>query len=320
MRIVGAILGILFSFSALAGPKEPLKLKLALNWKAEPEFGGFYEAKLGGAFQRKGLDVEILEGGAGTPIVQMIATGQADFGIAAADEVVISQERGTDVLALFAVYQTNPQGIMVHPAKNFKNIGELFASPGTLAIQAGAPTTLFLKNKYPGAKLKTVPYLGGVGNFLNDESFSQQCFITSEPLAVRKKGKLSQTFLIAEAGFNPYATVVVARKSALDRDPVAAQAFVQAVREGWSSYLKSPERANLWMAKLNPTMDLATFREVSEVQKPFILGQTFEKFESQPKVTLGKMTSERWKILEDQLFQLRLIKKLPPVAGLFRDL
>lgn len=315
----GLILAVFCTFSAFAAEPSPTRLKLALNWKAEPEFGGFYAAKLGGAFKHNGLEVEVLEGGAGTPVVQMIATGKADFGISAADEVVISQERGTDVTALFAVYQTNPQGVMSHPSQGFKTLADLFAAPGTLAIQGGAPHTLYLKGKFPNARVKLVPYLGGIGNFLTDKTYSQQCFITSEPLSAKKKNEPTKTFLIADAGFNPYATVVVARRSYLEKNPQVAKAFVEAVRQGWGEYLKSPDQANQTMAKLNPSMDLATFKEVAEVQKPFILGETGGVPDAKSDAELGKMTAERWKAISAQLLQLKLIQKAPAVEGLFRN-
>lgn len=318
-KVIVLVLASLWAASAFAAEVHPTHLRLALNWKAEPEFGGFYAAQLGGAFKRNGFDVEVLEGGAGTPVVQMIATGQAEFGISAADEVVISQERGTDVTALFAVYQTNPQGLMVHPSQGFKNIGDLFASNTTLAIQSGAPHTLYLKNKFPGSKVKLVPYLGGIGNFLTDEKYSQQCFITSEPLEAKKKGKPTQSFLIADAGFNPYATVLVARRSYLEKNPQIAKLFVEAVRQGWGEYLKSPDQANQHMSKLNPSMELATFQEVAEVQKPFIVGETGGKPDAKRESELGKMSSERWKSITDQLLQLKLIKKAPAADGLFRN-
>ena len=58
-------------------------MQFALNWKAEPEFGGFYAAKLSGYFEKRGLNVDITEGGAGTPVVQMVANSKVPFGIAA---------------------------------------------------------------------------------------------------------------------------------------------------------------------------------------------------------------------------------------------
>src|SRR5690242_7995775 len=90
------------------------KLVLALNWVPEPEFGGFYAARETGAYRRQGFDVDIRGGGAGVPVVQMVATGRADFGTVGADELVTARARGADVVAVFATFQTSPQGIMVH--------------------------------------------------------------------------------------------------------------------------------------------------------------------------------------------------------------
>src|SRR6185437_5688353 len=80
---------------------------LALDWVPEPEFGGFYAARETGAFRAEGLDVEIQGGGAGVPVVQMVGTGKADFGVAGADEILIARARGADVLPVFAVFQTS---------------------------------------------------------------------------------------------------------------------------------------------------------------------------------------------------------------------
>lgn len=288
-------------------------VKFALNWKAEPEFGGFYAAKLAGSFAKRGLDVEITEGGAGTPVVQMVANGKVPFGIAAADEVALSRARGTDVVALFAVYQTNPQGIMVHPERGFKSIGDVFAAPGTLAIQSGAPYTLFLQAKFADAKVKLVPYAGGIAQFLTDANYSQQCFVTAEPLLAKKKNKPAASFLIADAGFNPYGTVVVARRQYIDKNPKLARDLIEAIRDGWSEYLRAPESANALMVKLNPAMDSETMRESAEVQKPFILAA------NTPNKELGKMSSARWTTLVDQLFAMKLIKKKPAVAKLYQN-
>jgi NitT/TauT family transport system substrate-binding protein len=309
--ILGCVL-ILFSVVAAWGA-QATKMQFALNWKAEPEFGGFYTAKMSGSFQKRNLDVEIIEGGAGTPVVQMVANNKVRFGIAAADEVVISQARGTDVVALFAVYQVNPQGIMVHPERGFKSIADVFKSPGTLAIQSGSPHTLFLQSQFPGYKVTFVPYAGGIATFLTDPNFSQQCFVTSEPLIARRKGKPAQSFLIADAGFKPYGTVVIARRQYVEKNQKQTRDLIDAVREGWIEYLRAPEPANNAMVKLNPAMDVLSMKEAAEVQTPFILG------EGTPAQELGKMTMERWSTLVNQLYDLKLIKTKPVAHKLFQN-
>ena len=98
-------------------------LKLALDWVPEPEFGGFYAGRESGAYLRHGIKLEIQGGGAGVPVLQMVATGRADFGTVGADELVTARTRGADVVALFATFQTSPQGIMVHAARKLHKVG-----------------------------------------------------------------------------------------------------------------------------------------------------------------------------------------------------
>ena len=314
MRIVLFLLAsILLASSVEAAQAARVNLQFALNWKAEPEFGGFYAAKLSGYFEKRGLNVDITEGGAGTPVVQMVANRKVSFGIAAADEVVLAQARGADVIALFAVYQTNPQGIMVHPERGFKSIADVFHAPGILAIQNGAPHTLFLQAKFGKAKVKLVPYPGGIATFLTDPHYSQQCFVTSEPLLARKKSVSVKSFLIADEGFKPYGTVVIARRRYVEENQKQSRDLIDAVREGWQEYLRAPETANARMVKLNPAMDVDTMKEAAEVQKPFIIAA------NAPVQELGKMTVDRWTTLVRQLYDIKLIKTKPQAEKLFQN-
>jgi NitT/TauT family transport system substrate-binding protein len=313
MSIVLFLLASLTLAFPAAAQSAPVNLQFALNWKAEPEFGGFYTAKLAGYFEKRGLNVDITEGGAGTPVVQMVANSKVPFGIAAADEVVIAQARTADVIALFAVYQTNPQGIMVHPERGFKSIADVFNSPGTLAIQNGSPHTLFLQAKFAKAKVKLVPYAGGIATFLTDPSYSQQCFVTSEPLLAKKKSVPANSFLIADEGFKPYGTVVVARRQYVEKNPKQTRNFIDAVREGWQEYLRAPQIANGLMVKLNPAIDADTMREAAEVQRPFIIAA------NAPAQDLGKMTRDRWTTLANQLYDIKLIKTKPAAERLFQN-
>src|SRR5258706_7915448 len=152
--------------AAVAGTK----LTLALNWVPEPEFGGFYAARETGAYRRQGFDVDIRGGGAGVPVIQMVATGRADFGTAGADEVITARARGADIVAVFATFQTSPQGIMVHASRGLTSLAEVFQS-GTLAIEPGLAYAAYLKTRFPWEGVQIVPYDGGVARFLADSNF-----------------------------------------------------------------------------------------------------------------------------------------------------
>jgi NitT/TauT family transport system substrate-binding protein len=284
----------------------PAKVKLQLNWVPEPEFGGFYAAREAGAYTKSGLDVDIAGGGAGIPVVQMVAAGQADFGVAGADEVITARVRGADVVPVFAVYQTSPQGLMAHASRGAKNIADLLSS-GTVALEPGLPYATYLKKKFGFEKAKIVPYDGGVARFLTDKEFAQQCFITSEPIAAKQKGGDPQVFLVADEGYNPYLAVVITRRALLREQPDRVKAFVRATREGWKSYLDNPAVANTVMGKLNTTMTAETFAAAAAMQKPLIENADTAKS------GLGSMTRERWEKLGTQLVELGVVPKAPAV-------
>ncbi|MET0405784.1 MAG: ABC transporter substrate-binding protein [Cystobacter sp.] len=279
-------------------------VKLTLNWVAEPEFGGFYAAREQGHFKRHGMEVTIQGGGSGVPVLQMVATGQVDFGISSADEVITARARGVDVIPLFAVYQTSPQGLMAHASSGAKNIQDVLSS-GTVALEPGLPYAAFLKKKYGFDKVKVVPYDGGVARFVADKAFAQQCFITSEPIAARRQGADPTVFLVADEGFNPYNTVLITRRALWKEQPARVKEFVAAVREGWRAYLDEPAASNAVMGRINTSMDAETFAEAARTQKPLIeTAQTRDK-------GLGTMTRERWDTLARQLVALGLIDKVP---------
>jgi NitT/TauT family transport system substrate-binding protein len=281
------------------------KLRLALDWKPEPEFGGFYAAN----YESHGLNVDILPGGSGTPTVQMIGAGSAEFGTVSADEIVVARARGNDVVALFAVFQNCPQGIMVHPSPNMNTIADVFRG-GTLAIERGLPYARILENKYGFDKVKIVPSPGGdISAFLHDPKFAQQCFVTSEPLAAMHAGVAVKVFPVADSGYNPYTTVLATSGALLRSDIAKARAMVEAVREGWQAYLAASAATNTKMHTLNPSMDTATFAEVAEAQKPYI--ETPE---------LGAMTPARWETLIAQLKDLSDISQTMKPEECFRAL
>jgi NitT/TauT family transport system substrate-binding protein len=292
------------------------KVQLGLNWKPEPQFGGFYAAQEKGEFKKRGLDVTILEGGSGTPTVQMLVNKKLAYAIVSAEEIILSQDRNpkSKVVAVFATYQTYPCMIMSHAERGFQKLADVFSHEGTLSMQSGLPYYQFLQSKYGPFKVKVVPYLGGIVNFMNDPLFSQQGFITSEPLSAAKAGVKVKTFMIADEGFNPYTTVLAVHQDYLKQHSDEVRRFVEAVRAGWQDYLKDPASTNEFMARLNKSMTLTTFKESAEAQKKLI-----ETAETRQK-SLGFMSEGRWTRLVEQIHQLKLIRSKPRPQDLYKNI
>lgn len=287
-------------------------LRLALNWKPEPEFGGFYDAALRGIYQKEGIQLEILPGGVGTPVIQMVEAGKVEMGISNADEVILGHSQGAKVVSVFAVYQTSPMALLTHADRGFKELKDVFETPGTVAAERGLPYIRFCEKKYGLSKVKVVPFLGGVTQFLSDKKLSQQGFLTAEPILARKQGANPKTFLIADSGYNPYLTVVIVKKEFAEKNAELLKKFVRATQQGWENYLKDPTLANQKMAVLNPTMDPETFKEGAKEQIPLIQTAATKK------QGLGLQTKERWKQLSEQLLDLKVVKQIFPPETYFQ--
>lgn len=302
---------IVLLFSSLAFAAE--KTTIALNWVPEPEFGGIYAAREQGAFAKNNLDVDIKPGGAGVPTWQRVAKGEVDFAVSSADEVVIARSKGADVVAIFTIYQTCPQGIMVHKSRGLKELADVFKTPGTLALEIGLPYGKFLKEKYGlAAGVKQISYTGGIANFLADKNVAQQCFVFAEPMTAKAKGVEPQTFLIADSGYNPYTGVIITNGKLAKDKPALVTAMRQSMVDGWRAYLDDPKPANEVMQKLNTkTMDAAGFAAGAEAQKPLI------EDDHTKTAGLGSMTADRWTTLIDQLAGMKLIDKKPTAEECF---
>jgi len=288
------------------------KFSLTLDWVPEPEFGGFYAARDSGAFAKQGLDIDIRPRGQGQTW-KLVAEKSADFATTAADQVLIAREQGADVVAIFATFQTSPNAIMVHKARGFTKIDDVFTTPGTL--EAEDVTWLkFLRGKFPDAKVKLTSNSPGIATFLAKKDVSKQAFVTSEPIAATTAGSDPQTFLVADAGYNPYTTVVIARGEMVRNDPETIKKMIVALREGWATYLADPTATNATMGKLNRDMDAKTFVESANIQKALI------ETEETKKTALGEMTAERWNVLAKQLVDLGVIKKAPAAEECFISL
>jgi NitT/TauT family transport system substrate-binding protein len=301
---------VIAAVASLGGCKKPgdvhsvatggSKAVLMLDWKPEPEFGGFYDAKQSGAFAKAGLDMTIKSIPDGVEPYNEVINEKADFATTSADHVLLARLHNIDVVAIFAVYQTSPQAIMVHKSRGFKSVGDVFTSPGTLYAE-DLPWLTFCRKKFQPERVKIVTDPNGIGPFLADPMASQQCFVYSEPLQAKARGGDPQSFLIAHLGFNPYTTVVITRTKLAREHPEKIAAMVKACREGWTHYLADPKPANEAMHALNPDMDLPTFAAEAEAQKPLI--QT----DGGKPVPVGSMTDERWGALSLQLVGLNVI-------------
>ena len=136
-----------FALSAAFAADQPLfKLTVQLDWVAEPEHGGFYQAQARGFFRAEGLDVTLIPGGPGAHVMPSIATGKADIGQADDIGTLLQQAEGLPFVQFAAVFQDDPAGILVHADSSVRKFQDLQGK--TIIARPGWPFLEFLKKKY----------------------------------------------------------------------------------------------------------------------------------------------------------------------------
>ena len=277
-------------------------VKFLTDWYPQPEQGGFYNALVKGYYKDEGLDVTIVPGGPYITVEQQIAVGAAQFGMASSDKVLEGIGNDEPLIAIGATMQHDPQGIMVHADSDVHSFADLEGH--TVAIKPGSTWFAYLEARFKLKNLRTVPATYSVSNFLQDPTYIQQVFVTSEPFFARKSGAQVRTLLTSDTGYDPY-RVFDTSTSFLKEHPEVVAKFARASLRGWRDYMNDPTAANEAITKLNPAMsrDQMAFTYQALKDGRFITG-------SDPSGSqLGQLDPARWQTMYQQLLALKIITK-----------
>lgn len=292
---------------APAEPAEPArtKVRLALNWFPEPEFGGFYQGVLDGTYEKAGFDVEILPGGPGAPTLELLASGKVEAAVTSADDLLLKRAKGAAAIGVWPAFQLSPAGLMVRADRGIARFEDI--QGGRIALEVGGPLERVLWPRYGWeGKVERVPTSGSVSAFLADPELIQQAYVTAEPCAVKAQGVETVFLKASDAGWNPYASLLALPEPL----PAWAPAFVGATATAWAAYLADPSLANAEIARLNPQMTSEILPCVTEAQRPFVTGAD----------GLGAMTAARWDALAAGLVELGLLPPGSSASGAWKVL
>lgn len=281
-------------------------VRLALNWYAEAEHGGYIEALHSDDYLDAGLNVDIRQGGPGAPnlVIQELAAGRIKFAISSADLVVLGRAKGVPLVAVLAPLQQSPRCIMVHASSGFERLEDL--KNIELAISDSRPFALWLKKKVPLTNVTMVPFSGQVGEFLLKQNFAQQAYSFSEPFVAQEAGADPKVLMLSDIGFNPYASVLVTTEDTIANQPEIVRGMVTASAAGWRAYLHDPTSTNAKIHAENSDMSVESLTFAAAALKPLCQPE-----DRQP--ACG-MTVERWQTLIDQIVEIEEIQPEQVVA------
>lgn len=301
-----ALLACSLAAASLGAAEAPLtKLTVQLDWIAEPEHGGLYQALARGFFRDEGLDVTLIPGGPNAFVMPKIATGQADIGQADSTNTLLQQAEGLPVVQIAAVFQDDPSGLLIHPDSPVHQFQDLQGR--TIIARPEWAFLKFLQKKY-GLKVSVVPQNFSVAAFIGDPNAIQQGYYIAEPYHIVKAGGKMPRFLSTwDAGFRSYAVLVTNRRFAREH-PAELRAFLRAYIRGWQDYVAgdpAPAHAALKVANPNNTDEFMNFSRKMIIDERLVTGRDADGGPAK----VGRLDPARYATQIQQLEDLGILPK-----------
>jgi len=239
------------------------KVTLMLDWTPNTHHSGIYVAKDKGWFKDAGLDVQIVEPAEGG-VEQVVANGNADFGISVQESVVPARAEGVPIVSIGAIRQHNGSSLMSLASENLKRPKDLEGK--TYGGFGGALETALIKklvscdggdpNKVKFVEVGNIDYLAGMEQNRFDFVWVFESWDVIRAREVENKQ-------VSSLPFSDYLTcipdwytpVVIASEKMLKDNPETVRKFMAAVSRGYDFAMQNPAESASILDKAVPELD-----------------------------------------------------------------
>ena len=310
MRRATALSLALLALLCAAGPPAAAAdhVTFGLDWKAEAEYGGYYQAQATGIYARHGLDVTIEQGGPQANHTQLLIVGRLDFNITSNSLLALNFVRqNVPFRAVAAFFQKDPSVLIAHAGQGNDSFAALKGKPIMIGADTRAGWWNFLKARFGYTDAQIRPYTFNLQPFMASKGAIQEGFLGSEPFSIKEAtGETPVVLLIADAGYDGYASLIGTSDKLIAEKPDLVQRFVDASIAGWYSYLYGdPSPANAAIKKANPEMTDALIAYGRATMKEHGVVDSGDALRD----GIGAMTDARWKAFYDEMAAAGLYPK-----------
>ena len=305
-----------FALAGCGGESAPtdeagrVRIRLALDGRAGCEHGGFYQALASGAYARRGLNVQMVQGDPALQPAQGLATGAVELALATDSfQALALVAEDAPVRAVAAYFQRDPQVLIAHPAPDLESPEDLAGRPIHLPARArpGLWTWLRAKYGYTEDQLRDPAALPQA--YLDDPEAVHLGLATRDVAAITlADGPAPRVFDLSEEGYGAYGCLVLAPNGFARDNAQALRAFLAASSEGWRDYIQGDrsggvQAADALIRKANPAMSQAVLSQARAALRTggYVDGGDAALY------GLGAMTADRWRTFVDTVSQAGVV-------------
>ncbi len=224
------------------------RVVLQLKWKHQFQFAGYYAAQQLGYYRAAGFEVDMREHETGTSDFDVVANGEATFGVADSS-IVLQRLQDRPFVILTTVYQHSPLVFITLKEDNIR-------SPYELA----GKNLMFRRNHDDASLLAMLTDLGITEDdytwipssyddmaLLRDDVDAMSAYSTSQTFLYEQLGIDIRIIDPSNYGIDFYGDLLFANQSYVEANPERAAAFAEASLQGWQFALENPEQVIDWI-------------------------------------------------------------------------
>ena len=286
-------LGLISSAPALA--QDETGVRLLMNWFPQANQGGYWQAQLDDR-EGDGIKITTLPGGPRIQTIPQVVSGEAEFGIGYADDIIRARQMGAPVKAVYAALDHAPYDLVFHPDQGIKGVEDLAGR--TVAVSLGAAYWDWTKLTY-GIETKDIPVSGDMSLFANDPAMVQQGLYLFLPFRMKEAGIAHEQFRIADLGYRPYEVLFTTDAMIADH-PDTVRATIAAVKKGWQEFMADPDPVSTKNLAVNQQISpAANANAIALMKSSGLLPEDSKLF--------GCMDSTRWDELAKQMMAIKVV-------------
>ena len=300
---ISAVLLLALALCAACGPQEieqPLdEVTVQLKWMHQAQFAGLYAADQNGYYAAEGLAVSFVEGGPDVDLEGPVLNGTAQFGVTAADELILARSDGKPVHAIATIYRHSPQ-VFVAEADSGISRPQDFVGQNILAAHHAVPALHAMmarvgisREQYTVVSLPYDPVL-----FTSGETPVWAVYLTGSIDILHQAGHKLNIIYPNDYGVHFYADTIFATDDFIAANPDLVLRFLRATLQGWQWAIENPEEAGPLALEYDPTLDAAI--QVAQMEASVPLIHTGED-------QIGWMRAEMWQGMHDILLEQGLL-------------
>lgn len=299
-------------------PQPVKRVTLMLDWTPNTNHGGIYLAQAKGWYRAAGLDVRIIQPG-DSGSLQPLATGQADFAVSVAEEVLPARAQGLPVVSIGTVIQHNTSSLLALKSSGITRPRDLAGK--TYGGYGGALERALVSElvRCDGGDPTAVKFVEvGNSDYRIGLTKRQYDFVWIfegwDRIRLEQIDKLPVATIPFAAHTNCipdwYTPLIASNERLLRDDPDTARKFMAATARGYREAMAHPDQAGDALLKAAPELD----RRLVTLSARYLATRYAEDPQQ-----WGRQEQATWQRFGDFLVGAGLVSKKVDVAKAYTD-